>query len=255
MELVDSSIKRGCGFRKEGGLYACVPTGAGGRPIEAFVLDPAIPWTAGPFRGAIQRQNNSGVNDLIVWVGKEHYPYVSDFIEEARRYGVSRRIPLGADSDYSGLIPFQSRLILVHPRGIYRGPYATAARRPDDGLHPRIFRPTSGGECNHAPANDGITTPCTFALWDLSAAKNAGVSGKHDLSHSGQQAIVNCPSFDYEVATPIEPQEHDPRNYHPAIVAVFPLGQFEYVNPDGGLPESVAGKLGPMVRNTAVTST
>ena len=36
----------------------------------------------------------NGKNHLLFWVGKEFYPFPSDFIEEVRRFGASKRVPV-----------------------------------------------------------------------------------------------------------------------------------------------------------------
>lgn len=49
----------------------------------------------------------------IDWVGSMHYPNVADFIEEVRRFGLSRR--LSSKLDFSRISP-QTRILLVHQR-------------------------------------------------------------------------------------------------------------------------------------------
>src|SRR5258708_37000382 len=51
--------------------------------------------------------------DLLIWVGEEHYPYCSDFIEEVKQFGAPRR--LNPNLDLS-LLSRSSRMILAHPR-------------------------------------------------------------------------------------------------------------------------------------------
>lgn len=55
------------------------------------------------------------VNDLLMWVGEEHYEWPHDFYNEARRIGVSKRIPATAIPYIS---PGETRLALVHPKAI-----------------------------------------------------------------------------------------------------------------------------------------
>lgn len=57
----------------------------------------------------------NGVTHLLDWVGEIHYPYLEDFIVEAARMGVSRRLHRN--------LPFanfsrESRLLLVHRKAI-----------------------------------------------------------------------------------------------------------------------------------------
>jgi hypothetical protein len=132
---INSAIERGCGTRAEGGLYVCVPTSSTGIPVEAFVIDPPIPWSEGPFRGARLHKRSNGVTDLLLWVGAEYYPTIADFIVEGSRHGFSKRVPTHREADYS-VLTSDSRILLVHPRAIVTG---TAPRRryghPDSQLH------------------------------------------------------------------------------------------------------------------------
>lgn len=75
--------ERGCGKRVPGGLYLCVGLAPWGKPLETFVVDPPRPWIYGAFRSPILVPNStSGVNDCLMWVGAESYPYAPDFLEE-----------------------------------------------------------------------------------------------------------------------------------------------------------------------------
>ena len=116
-----SGKPRGCGERKAGDLYLCVGQSEGGKPIEHFMLDPPIPWHKGHFQGCELFTRSDGIVDIIMWVGAEHYPFIPDFIEEARHHGISKKIP--RSGDYSMLTPFKSTLMLVHPRCIHNVQY------------------------------------------------------------------------------------------------------------------------------------
>lgn len=60
------------------------------------------------------------VTHIFDEVGTDNYPNVADFIEEARRRGVSRRLELEA-SEYARLTP-RSRLIMLHKRACIFNP-------------------------------------------------------------------------------------------------------------------------------------
>jgi hypothetical protein len=62
------------------------------------------------------------VTHIFDIVGREAYPNVSDFIEEARRLGVSRRLELEDKGQYARLSS-RSRLILLHERAVLYNPY------------------------------------------------------------------------------------------------------------------------------------
>jgi len=108
-------ITRGCGKRVKGGLYACCGLSPYGKPIEDFLIDPPIPYNGKPFRAPMIEEKDD-VKHLVFWVGREHYPYCPDFIEETRSFGISKRVPLGFD--FTGIEPFKSRMYFIHPMAI-----------------------------------------------------------------------------------------------------------------------------------------
>lgn len=107
---------RGCGQRKKGGVYLTVSESPDGLPLSHFLIDPPIrvnlqELNIGP-RGIHLVQKGS-VWHVFDVVGRQHYPNVADFIEEANLLGISRRAEL---PDYHKLTA-QSRLVLIHERG------------------------------------------------------------------------------------------------------------------------------------------
>src|SRR5205823_11234312 len=112
--LVTSGARRGCGYRQPGGAYFAIPLGPGGRPIEEFLIDPPIvidPARLGLASVGVTLIERDGVTHVLDIVGREHYPTVAAFIDEARRLGVSRRAP--RTIDFSRITP-ASRLLLAH---------------------------------------------------------------------------------------------------------------------------------------------
>ena len=86
-------MTRGCGKRKHGGVYICTKLSPHGAPLEGFIIDPPEVYEGEKFRVPIIFEKN-GLNHLLFWVGKEFYPFPSDFIEEVRRFGASKRVPV-----------------------------------------------------------------------------------------------------------------------------------------------------------------
>ena len=86
-------MTRGCGKRKPGGVYICTKLSPHGVPMEEYIIDPPEFYEGERFRVPIIFEKN-GRNHLLFWVGKEFYPYPSDFIEEARCFGASKRVPV-----------------------------------------------------------------------------------------------------------------------------------------------------------------
>ena len=111
--------KRGCGSRVVGGIYAEVKNGAGGSPIEAFLVDPPKAVNAqvlGLTDKGVRLIEIGGIWHVFDIVGEKYYPYVADFIEEGRRMGISRRLP--QNLDFEKLDPVQSRLVLLHRKAL-----------------------------------------------------------------------------------------------------------------------------------------
>ena len=281
--LVNSNVTRGCGERQEGGLYACVgaASGGAGMPLEHFIVDPPVPWQQGPFRGSQLHERPDGIIDLVMWVGQEHYPYPSDFAEEGRRHGFSKR--LSPKQDYSTLTPNQSRLVLVHPRVFY-GKAADAwkpqsvechdlhgwnhksksVKEAVDGEHricvwPDIDRPEQSGfhrDCNHPPKTGGEITQCTFSLWDLSSQFNVIGHEVEDARPEGYEgdmefARIVTPSCSYHVAKPKRVTSKP--NWGAGIFLALPLTHFEFIGEDGKIPDNISESLGQNTLNTAVT--
>lgn len=81
-------------------------------------------------------------SDLLMWVGKEFYPYPEDFIEEARAFGINKRIPVTKGGPPL-IDPGRTRLFLAHPRavsrenpGVFGYTYLTRAVYTTDGGKP-----------------------------------------------------------------------------------------------------------------------
>ena len=114
--LVTSGARRGCGYRQPGGAYFAVPLGPGGRPVEEFLIDPPVviddPARLGLASVGVTLIDRDRITHVLDIVGREHYPTVASFIDEARRMGVSRRAPRTVD--FARITP-ASRLLLAHP--------------------------------------------------------------------------------------------------------------------------------------------
>jgi len=109
-------MNRGCGKRKPGGVYICTKLSTHGAPLEEFIIDPPRPYEGEKFRAPVIFEKD-GLQHLLFWVGKAFYPFPSDFIEEVRRFGASKRVPV--DFPIEKLIK-GSLMFFVHPRAIIR---------------------------------------------------------------------------------------------------------------------------------------
>src|SRR5690348_5495396 len=120
-----AAVLRGCGERTPGGVYIECGLSPVGRPFEDFLLDP--PLALPPGLGAESLANKpqfwtdpaTGTVHLVIWIGAEHYPYLADFVEEARRFGISRKLsPQLLERPEFGRLTLSSRLVLAHPSAL-----------------------------------------------------------------------------------------------------------------------------------------
>lgn len=116
------SSARGCGGSRDRGAAYMECGGSGpGLPIYELIQDPVKPVdpaTLGLSPVGVKLVEVNGVWHVFDWVGEKHYPNAADFIEEAVRLGVSRRISLR--EELKKLTP-ASRLFLVHPKAYWTG--------------------------------------------------------------------------------------------------------------------------------------
>lgn len=232
-------VTRGCGLREEGGFYACVDMSPDGREIEYFIVDPALEFQANiNLRAPFLLRDRNEVAHLVLGIGKTYYPFLPDFVEEARRHGVSKRIPVGYN--LSALDPRRSALVLVHPRGIPNFEYhlnreycpRKIADREDLGPH-----------------------QCTGDLWDLSSVRSIRKRGngetgavKGESTHFveddeiSEWVKIHTPSCSYNVMRAYYPNMDRMKlvhNYDRGIVLKFPRFHFEYVSKEGEAPREL----------------
>jgi hypothetical protein len=162
-------VERGCGYRKPGGLYLVSPPGGVGCALLPFPLhvcrvcgggikparawtwvlpddllgdilqphgEPGCPLTGVRRLGAGDDENRCG----LIWVGEAFYTPAS-FLSEAKRLGVSRRLP-------------------AVPRGFRAG--ATWVLMAHRQAVPGVFGMRDG---QHVPIEDPADAPGIFAVW------------------------------------------------------------------------------------------
>lgn len=230
MTSAQTPVIRGCGTRLAGAAYLEVASSPFGQPIEYFLVDPPVrvPSAMGLSPVGVKllpRPGCPGVFDVYDWVGADSYPNVADFIEEARHFGISRRIAATAQFEQ---LSTDSRLILVHSRAWIKdaNAYLTERRRSCPKKLPA-----------HAP--DAPWPPMCAALW------------WEDIEDGYQPEDFDLdidPREVFRVFPPANPQfryrgRERPRHvahaeYQPAIFASFPLHRIAVVR--GGNHEQTA---------------
>lgn len=171
-------VVRGCGRRIAGGIYVECGMSAGGKPVEFFLMDPPTPLPQGL---TIAPQGVSWVQrddvwHLVDWVGSTHYPNVADFLEEVRRFGLSRRIPKGEPFER---ITMESRILLVHARAIVE---------PVEEYRPRDGAPFSCPK--HIREHETTSTRCAGLWWE-------DIEGGEVVDEEVGICLRRMPSFTY----------------------------------------------------------
>lgn len=128
-------VQRGCGTRQESGIYLECGVGPFGLPLESYLMDPPIlipPGLPVPAQGMGLIHGANGIWHLVDRIGLSHYPSSADFIEEVRRFGLSRRIQKNLKATVDGqvvcgfsLLTKDSRIFSIHDKGHVTIPAAT----------------------------------------------------------------------------------------------------------------------------------
>jgi hypothetical protein len=216
-------VTRGCGTRVRGGLYAESGMSPFGSPVEAFLCDPPLILDFARL-GVIPRGTHlvelKGVTHVFDWVGSNHYPNVADFVEEVRRFGVSRR--LSPQLDFSKLTP-ESRLFLVHARA-YASNFADYTKewrytREANEAHP--FPRCPKERLDHD--QESPPSCCVGMYWqDIEGGASTG-------SDDVRAVEVKMPAFSYNAFA--RPEGLKPV-YVPAVFGVFPISRLVAVAQD-----------------------
>lgn len=215
-------MSRGCGDRKEGGLYLVCELSPYGMPVEHFLIDPAVPWNGPGLRSPLIQKDAEGVNHLIMSVGHTYYPYVSDFVEEVRVMGISKRIP--RTFDLSVLSP-SSKLLLVHPMGVQQFSYCWS----------RAGYPVCPKEKIRERVPKGHK--CLGDLWGLGLCRS--YKKIHEVSAvdgSPYYREARTPSCTYRDYRPLYPLDDPLDGYSMGIFMRAPISSFHLVAKKGKLP-------------------
>lgn len=212
------TLTRGCGSRVPGGVYITVPTGDFGRPLEYFLVDYPLPWNGPVLRSPMIVPDGDGINHMLLGVGRQFYPTAPDYVEEAKKYGVSKRIP--KDFPIERLTPGKSKFLLVHNAAIPTKPFLAEY------------------ECPKESHNKGDLS-CIGALWPLSALEDS--SPKHDILPDGgaKECTIKTPSVEYKVRIPEKPKKGR-MGYKAGVFLRFQLFQFDFISKTLEVPKEMA---------------
>lgn len=207
-------MSRGCGLRITGGIYWETRVGDsvvdGVESIMRYVMDPPVRLGAMEVTAiGVKMFERDGVWHVLDWVGEEHYPNVADFVEEACRMGVSRRMPRSLD--FEKLTP-ASRLLLVHRRAWIgnRAPYGGC--RCPKGLE----------SINHASSRGAM---CCGLWWkDLVGVERGPLAGGYRARQTPSVRYLGHP----------RPEGLSDPVYAPAVFMSVPMTNLAVIHDAGG---------------------
>lgn len=265
-------VERGCGSeRNKESLYMEIPQDLLGFPLEYFMCDPPIPWEGehlrAPMPYTVTYPNGEEVTHLVLGIGKMYYGSAAAYLEECRKYGMSKKIPIRS-IPWERLEPGKSHVWLIHPRGIpqfsyqadYVCPMQVLKRKKE---HLGQFLPPEKQEeyalrityISHMiekkleAINYEEEHTCLGAVWPLASLINGEnhqvykqpdhipqtVLEKTDTSKDELQeqrvmvAVWNetGPAYTFTVTKPT--QWETPLSWKPAVILKFPIKQFAYI--------------------------
>ncbi|HEU5374132.1 MAG TPA: hypothetical protein VFV38_01715 [Ktedonobacteraceae bacterium] len=252
--LVDLSLyraipeERGCGDREAGGLYVESGVGPWGVPFEAFLLDPPRPLPPGLdlvnkprimprewLTGNLEVDTfGRTIYDLCIHIGATFYPWGPDFLQEARRLGVSRRLPATLDLK---LLNRASRMWLAHAKAI---PLNWQELSPPDRCKKVLERHAlawyTAHQVDYRRDLDRIG-PCIFKLWDLIPSDQAEtITGQ-----PGERPL--CMRRIGSTLYPYRPTEESVSGWAEAFLLAIPLTGFSLIqDADGNVNEQAKEK-------------
>jgi hypothetical protein len=282
-------VPRGCGEREPGGVYAESGLSPYGRPLEEFLFDPplSIPdgldlinkpqlWQRILATGepALDEEQQP-IYDVLIWVGEEFYPYCSDYLEEVKRYGASRR--LNPNLDLS-LLSRSSRMILAHPHVLntrwqeQRPPQSCKKNVPghdvpsasldvvknarDESSEGRISLPALNGTATGRElislalsAGAPQTGPCLFKLWELIPREAAqtvieATDDETGTQHAGVEALPLCLREIGSTIYQYRPTGESANGLVPGLFAALPITGLALIRfQDGSVNEQAKAKI------------
>lgn len=259
------SGSRECGDRKEGGTYATCPLSPFGKPMEHFVTCLPVPVVADdynlanvgvklvdieetcsacsgekPTRKSVKAKymevcnacsgtGTETITHVFDIVGKEYYPNVADFLEEARRMGISRRLELEDKRQYARLSK-RSRLFLLHHKALILNGGKRIKKMSLRELQ-RIERAGCPKDLHKIamPSGDaGLKPGCSALYWH-----NIEQGEEIDASGFVERRLASGSYRGYSIPDGYKPE------YGLGIFAVFPLVKIDVVDPDGSYGDRV----------------
>ena len=187
------NCRRGCGdSRDKKGVYLCHGPSSSGKPIEDFILDPVKVWPDKWQRG-FKIMPAGDINHIVIFVGKEYYPSLWSFVEEVKRFGVSRKVP--PTFPFEQLTPGKSKMYFCHAFGEAAFDFECNRELPLLG-------------CKYQNQDQ---TVCTYSQRDLSYYIHPDCQPGQSEEDQPIPFTVNMPSFSFDGVIPSIEENVDPK--------------------------------------------
>lgn len=247
---------RGCGTRDPGACYICTGMSIFGRPVEEFVVDPVLPWPGQFQRGFKIINSSSGINHVAIFVGESFYASPWTFVEEARRFGISRKVP--PTFPFQELTPGRSMMFFIHPKAyntqknnyvLDRDPCKPMEGckfyHNDQEMWSKNDKDFGGGW--HPSVGNRTKTPCTMGHRDLACFFHSDDEIEWlESTENGYPFNIKAPSFSYTGLSPVLPnilKDEKLEGFTPGVFLKVPLTHVEACQ-KAGKWEKVAQKAG-----------
>lgn len=240
-------MTRGCGELAHDALYHYWPLGNRGMPINWFLLCPVwivdreklgisyqgitiLPRMDLSGQQEVDQASGKAIYDAWDVVGRKHYPYKTDFYEEGRLQGFSRRWPTSIDT--SLLLPGISLHYLCTDAGGYQIDDAEEIRTrvDDDHINGPFCRkyPGLNMQGHKVPYGDRYFEACS-ALWYYEQAEG---DCTQVISQWMRVTKSTVPSTGLKMGYTVHPRKTEPKWLFGAFMAL-PIGQFMATTPRG----------------------
>jgi hypothetical protein len=214
-------VVRGCGSsRDKGATYLECGVGPGGEPLESFIMDPPKPFEVDHKRG-VDLITLKGVTYVVDYVGEKHYPYPSDFLEEVRWHGLSRKV---SPNVIAGKLTRESMILLVHAKAVVTNAHALYPYLEHDQLAYRCALFRRSLDRSHL---DSSVMPCSRHSYALAPATSVNSRGKRATF---ERVFTKDTRY---VVEPIWPDAPEP-TYVSGIIAAFPITNISVIETSDG---------------------
>ncbi len=230
--IARTGIARGCGAaRTQGAVYLESGVGAGGLPLEQFLVDPPQPYDTDQKIGVDIVADGKGTFHVIDWVGAEHYPMPSDFLEEGRLHGFSRKV--SRTNEFHKLTK-DSQLIFIHAKAIVTNAAEIAPYLPDHKLRARCAHFARSGDDAHLhDPNVG----CTRFWYALAEATGTRITENDTLLP--ERKVGDATGY---IVEPLPYGAPDPQ-YRPGIIARVPITNISVIATSDGSHKATLSRI------------